>query len=487
MILLRYLLLFLILGIKISPFAQDNTESAQIVYFKDYVNVVVYKLPDIQLNNLKKIEAEKNILIALKQKEWGFSVRSGMFQESDFTGNIDSPFIFQTGWEIAAEINKTFVTIGGRMNLDFSFRNFTARGVVNGITEEQEFYVPILTFQYAQPLLKNAFGVLDRLPITLAGLDQKIADWTSQEENSYLLSNYKKLYMQWVVYDQIRDFLYTSLDNALELEKLSQNQRNIGYIDEVDFQNARMLTLEIQNELLDVESTYANLIHQISFLVGDTNIRPDPKEWDLLIDAVNNDSFEGISFEETRQALILEFMQEKLTHSAGALKNSRLPELNLLLTAAMEVYSTNTASEPSDIIIVPAYYVGAQFKYPFGDMDYQANARGLYKNKQEYHWIVQKYQNDYQYKTKEKERNLTFYREKINNRTATQQALETRYTSQYTKFSQGRDILANLVETRNRLLKNRIEEADVQLRLIFEYFDFMVLNNRDEISLGLTQ
>ena len=84
----------------------------------------------------------------------------------------------------------------------------------------------------------------------------------------------------------------------------------------------------------------------------------------------------------------------------------------------------------------------------------------------------------------EKERNLKFYKEKINNRQILREALQKRYVSQYKGFTQGRNVLANLIDTRNQMLQNRIEEADMQLRLIYEYFDFIAMNNRDEISMG---
>jgi len=492
---LKHIVFFLIMSIYSLSFTQENKTSLptedsepvvenEVIYFSDYIHTVIDKLPDIQLNKLKNTEASVNLLKALKQKEWMFSVRSGAYQESDFTGNLDSPFIFQTGWEAASSMSTTFVNIGGRMNLDFVYRQFTARGVVDGITEEREFFVPILTFEYVQPLLKNAFGLLDRLPIALAGLDKRIANWTVEEENSYLLANYKKIYMQWVVYDQIKVFLLESLANSKELEKISKDQRNIGYIDEVDYQNAKMLTLEIKSELLDVERTYTNLLYQISYLVDNTNIKPDPQEWDLLNTALDNESFQGIPFDDTRQALILSFMQDKIKHTTGALMNSRLPELNLLLTAAMEVYSTNSASQINEMILVPAYYAGLQFKYPLGDMDYKANSVELRRYKLEYKFLVTKYQNEFDYKMSEKERNLKFYKEKINNRQIVRKALQKRYVSQYKGFSQGRNVLANLIDTRNKMLQNRIEEADMQLRLIFEYFDFIAMNNRDEISMG---
>ena len=492
---LKYIVFFLIMIVHSLSFTQENevplsaedslpVVESEVVYFSDYIYDVIDKLPDIQLNKLKNTEASVRLLKALKQQEWVFDLRSGAYQETDFTGNLDSPFVFQTGWELASSISKTFLSIGGRMNLDFVYRQFVARGVVDGITEEREFFVPVLTFQYVQPLLKNAFGILDRSPIALAGLDKRIASWTVEEENSYLLANYKKIYMQWVVYDQIKEFLLESLANSKELEKISKDQRNIGYIDEVDYQNAKMLTLEIESELLDVDRTYTNLLYQISYLVDNTNIKPDPQEWDILNTALDNESFQGIPFNDTRQALILSFMQDKIKHSMGALRNSRLPELNLLLTAAMEVYSTNSTSQINEMILVPAYYTGLQFKYPLGDMDYKANTAELRKYRSEYNFLVTKYQNEFDYKMSEKERNLKFYKQKINNRQILREALQKRYVSQYKGFSQGRNVLANLIDTRNKMLQNRIEEADMQLRLIYEYFDFIAMNNRDEISMG---
>ncbi len=478
---LRRVMIFCLLSVFcVSIYAQDD----RVLFFDDYVNDVVTQLPDIQINKLKPIQAEADYFKVLKAREWYFEMSSVAFQESDFTSNLDSPFLFSTGWEFSTSINKTFLNIGGRMNLDFTYRQFTAQGVVDGITEKKDFFVPILTFQYAQPLLKNAFGILDRLPVALAGLDTKITEWTIEEENSYLLSNYKKLYMQWVVYAQIEEFLLESLDNAEQLENLSREQRRTGYIDEVDFQNARMLVLSIKNELLDVDSVYTNLLYQISTISQDTNIKPDMQEWDILSESIQNNTLEPITFDDTRQALILEFMNKKLSHSISALRNSQLPELNAIASAAMEVYSTNVSGNQDDMILVPAYYAGVQFKYPFGDMDYRANSIELRKNRLEYDLLVRKYTSEFEYKMQEKTRNINFYREKIINRQAVREALQKRYNSQYRSFTQGRGTLAQLIDTRNEMLRTRIEEADVQLRLIYEYFDFKVMNNEDEIARG---
>lgn len=467
--------------------AQDiiSSESNKTLYFSEYVTAVYEKLPDIQLNKVKQIQSEVNQLKAAKQRNWNFELRSALFQESDFTGNIDSPFLFSRGWEIATSLQKSFVNIGGRMNLDFVYRQFTAEGIVDGITESRDFFVPTLTLQYAQPLLKNVFGLLDRLPIQMADIESKMTDWSVEEENAYLLANYKKLYMQWVVYVQIYDFLIETLENAKQLERLTQEQRRVGYIDEVDFQNSKMLVLEVENQLLDVQNTYTNLLYQIATVVEDTNIKPDIQEWDILQDAIENDSFTARDFYNTRQSLILQFMNDKLRHTSKAVRNSLLPELNAIVSVAMEVYATNSTPNIGENAIVPAYYTGLQLKYPLGDMEYQANLADLRKNRMEYNFLLKKVQQEYELKMNQKNRNMTFYRDKIINRQDMRNALTKRYNSQYKIFSQGRGILAQLIDTKNEMLRNRIEEADVQLRLIFEYFDYKVMNNEDELSRGL--
>jgi len=453
-----------------------------VLYFTDYSQNVIEKLPDIQLNKLKILEENAKQFSILKNHDWYWEFRTGGFQQSDFTGNIDSPFIFQTGWEINTSIKKTFASIGGRMNLDFLYRQFIARGIVDGITEQRDFFVPTLTLEYAQPLLKNAFGVLDRYPLAMAGLEKKITEWSVIEENSHLLANYKKLYMQWVVYDQINNFLLKSYNNAIELQAISQKQKQTGYIDDVDFQNTKMLILEIENELLDVENSYQNLTRQIEHLVGKTNIQPDRSEWNIMNMAIQNESFQNIPFQDTRQSLILNFIKEKLKYSVGALKNSRLPELNILLSSAMEVYSTNSVAEIGEIVIIPAFYFGLQLKYPFGDKEFQSKLIQYKKSNLEYQWLLKKYSSTYEQEMSEKKEKLIFYREKIDNRNEKGKALLSRYESQYKRFTQGREALSSLVDTRNSMLQTRVEEADMQLRLIFDYFDYLVLNNQDEIS-----
>ncbi len=369
------------------------------------------------------------------------------------------------------------------MNFEFLYRQFNAKGIVDGTTEERDFFVPTLTLQYAQPLLKNAFGMLDRLPIAIAGLDNKITEWTVSEENSYLLANYKKLYMQWVVYAQSRDFLMQSLENARTLERLSREQRQVGYIDDADLLNSQMLVMEIQNQLLDVNNAYTNLQHQVSLIVKEEDIQPDTNEWNLLNQEIQNSDLAPIGFEDTRQALILDFMQEKIKHYSGAVRNSRLPELNALLNVGMEVYSTNSAAtNRADFEIVPAFYAGLQLKYPINNIDHQANSLELRKNRLEYDLYLQKYTSEFNYKMQEKTRNIDFYRNKINNRQSMGSLLQSRYNAEYRTFTQGRGALAQLIDTRNEMLRNRIDEADIQLRLIFEYFDYEVMNNQDEIS-----
>ncbi|MGL4367481.1 MAG: hypothetical protein ACRCTQ_04280 [Brevinemataceae bacterium] len=460
----------------------EITEVKEIVYFSEFKKQVWEKIPEIQMNLLDNLQAQINMVKSGKNKEWNFDIRTGLFQEVDFTGNLDSPFIFQKGWELQTSLSKTFASIGGRMNLEFLYRQFRAEGIVNGNSAVGMFYVPTLTLQYVQPLLKNAFGLLDRVPGTLAGFEKKITEWSVENENAHLLSNYKKLYMQWIVYDQVRTFLNESLQNALKLEDLSIKQLRSRYIDEVDFHNVKMLVLNIENELMEVNISYTNLMNQVSYIMDRTNIQPDSGEWIVMNQVLQNESFEGITFEKTRQALILEFMGQKLKYSAGSLKNLQMPELNLILSASMEVYATNSVPVREDIIIVPAFYAGVNFRYPFCNIDYQVKSLEYKKGMKEYEFLMQKAQSDFDRYSNEKKKNLLFYREKINNRNAVQDALQKRYTAQYRKFIQGREQMASLVETQNSILKNRIEEADVQLRLVYEYFDYLVLHNQDEIS-----
>lgn len=459
-------------------------ESPTVLTFEEYTSSVLLQLPDIQLNKLKIYDAEVARLRASKILDYNFEAKLGIFQQTEFTGDVISPFYLSKGLEVGGTLSKTFPEFGGRFELDLTYRQFSVWSFDGANIIDAIFRIPVLTLRFGLPLLRNALGILDRFPMKTAGIDVKIAEWTAEEENAWILANYKKMYMQWYVSDQMRAFLDRAYENALELELLAKAQRSTGYIDDADYQNVQILKLDIDNERINAQNVYTNLQEQIAILTGRSNIMPDPKEWENLTNKMNKQEFTSVPFSETRQALILEFLGQSLKHSLYAYKNSRLPEFNILGSIAMEAYTTNFLPSPEQTILIPTYYAGFQIKYPFGDTESKAQYLELQKKNKELEFFSKKYIKEYIYKTESKIRALKYHRQASANRQGVSTALDARYKAQRRRFDQGRETLASLVDTKNRALKNRIDEADLQLKLIYDYFEYLVLNNQDEASLS---
>lgn len=482
-------LFFLFALLPVTLFPQSDTPAPeaqpQVISFSDYVSNVLIQLPDIQLNKLKVYDAEVSRLRASTILDYNFEAKLGIFQNTDFTGSVTSPFNIYRGLEVGASVSKVFPEFGGRFKLDLSYRQFSAFSYTGQTLIDAIFRIPVLSLSYGIPLLKNVLGILDRYPLKMAGLDVKITQWTVEEENAWILANYKKFYFQWYVSGQMISFLDEALKNANELEALAKAQRSTGFIDDADFQNVQVLKLDIDNERLNALNVFTNLREQISILIGINNIAVDPEEWARLNAEMDVPVFQSIPFTETRQNLILDFLSQGLVHSLHAANNARLPELNIVGSIAMETYTTNTPPiAPNQVIILPTYYAGLQVKYPFGDHESRARRLEIQKKTRELEFLAKKYIKEYTYKADSKARSLVYYRSKLNNRSAARLALESRYRAQRRRYGQGRETLAALVDTRNKILENRIDEADLQLQLIYDYFEFLVLNNKDEASVA---
>ncbi|MGL5253499.1 MAG: TolC family protein [Brevinema sp.] len=473
-------LVFVIGGLTTLLYSQEQFITLPL---SQYVDSIMTQLPDIQLNKLKVYDAEVSRLRASTILDYNFESRVGIFQNTEFTGNVESPFNLIRGLEVGGKLSRAFPSFGGRFELDINYRQFSAIAFTGGVIENAIFRIPTLTLRGAIPLLRNVAGILDRYPLTIAGLDSKIQQWVVEEENAWIVANYKKFYLQWFVTGEMVESLNEAYSNAVELESLAKAQRRTGFIDDADYQNAQILKLEIENELLNAKNLYTNLQEQIAILIGISNIVPDPKEWAILNEKIDNEDFKSVSFDSTRQNLILELMFQSVQHGVFAYRNSRLPEFNVLASVAMEVYTTNNPPRrPEEVIVIPAYYAGFEIKYPFGDYESRAQRLQIYRKQRELEYLSKKYTREYIYKTENKIRSLKFHRSKMQNRTAAGDALDARYVAQRRQYTQGRTTLSELIDTRNKILKNSIDEADLKLQLVYDYFEYLVLNNKDEVS-----
>ncbi|MGL5722070.1 MAG: TolC family protein [Brevinema sp.] len=481
---LFYRLVVTILGLTTAVYSQ---ELSTILPLSQYVDAVMTQLPDIQLNKLKVYDAEISRLRSSKILDYNFEARLGIFQNTEFTGNVESPFNLIQGLEVGGKLSRAFPSFGGRFELDIGYRQFSATSFsgagVGTLIEDAIFRIPVLTLRASIPLLRNVAGILDRYPLTIAGIDSKIQQWVVEEENAWIVSNYKKFYLQWFVAGDMMNSLHQALSNAIELDVLARAQRRTGFIDDADYQNIQILRLEIENELLTAQNLYTNLQEQIAILTGMSNIVPNPQEWEILNQQIDNEDFKSVPFDSTRQSTVLELMFQAVRHGVYAYQNNRLPEFNILGSIAMEVYTTNNPPRrPEEVIVIPAYYTGFEIKYPFGDHESKAQRLQILRKQRELEYLSKKYIKEYAYKTDSKVRSLAFHRAKTQNRIAAGKALEARYVAQRRRYGQGRETLTALVDTRNQILRNSIDEADLKLQLVYDYFEYLVLNNKDEVS-----
>ena len=465
-----YILLLSLLTIFSYSFAQEN---ATIISYEQFMSIITQKLPQIKINILQ-VEKAYNDVDKAKSIDDTNLIAKGQYarQKMYTTGkslyepDYKQSYYGYTGIEHIVASTGTRVSLGLEYNSSSINGNLTIPPQAYSVDE----YRPSITATITQPLLKNAFGIIDRYEKNNATMKLEIQKLQQLQDDQSVLNYYKKLYFNWVLYKQALEIWQDSIANARSLVDSVQRKAKAGLAENDDVQRALSSLLSYQAQYKQYEITYKSLCDELSLYFG-RSIAPQIHDMNAMFDSIVSTDYTEVPFEKTRSWLIVKKNMDVMQYSIDVADNSTLPQMNLIVSASRKNYS-DTQREAISKLPDTDYSVGIEFSYPLGNHSAEAQRKDYELSLKELERNLLITQNNYYKSLRALVQSLNGYKELIETHNKNLLALISQRQTERKKYEQARLDLQYLINTENSIAMEKLTLLKLQVELINFYIDY---------------
>ncbi len=525
----KALVIILYIAFVFSILGQDKTDKKPISY-EEYIEIIKEKLPELEQNQIYLELAENNV-----DRSWGTydpllnSTFSGIGKKT-YPDSSSSEVWYSSGFKSDTSVTATAPS-GTRLTLGFEYSQMYSNGMNSGFnystmkSTETEFLMitrdSIVKVSVSQPLIRNWFGFLDRYAMKDAKMKLEVEKIKKLENDKAIFNYYKKMYFFWYQWDQILNYLKTTIDNAKRLEAQTAQKLKAGIVENDEYQRTRYSVFMYQQQYNQTVIEYKRILNELSAfidvekrypgVVSDDNNNPGETKDDftLLYETAKNSKIDFVEFEETNNSKILNLNRENLEYLKKISLNKTLPQLNIFgnIDIKFHEYYYNPEGHPDageesdtdyrfyygntvfgqsenymdnyedEINKYPNldFVVGIEFSYPLGNF----KARSDYKeSKLRLKELMLQYDiSKRNYKTNMNNliTSIELMKDTIDKKNQSIEALNSQYNTEKRKSSQARIELRNLLDTENTKVNEEINLMKSKAQVITLYLDYLQL------------
>jgi outer membrane protein len=479
----------LIITILLTLFA-GLAAQARTVSFREFVSAYLDKSYQLKmdLQDMKKAEAgtlaAKGIDDIRLSADTGYSYQNRAATGTEALGlvNTDKASMYSVG----AKAEKVITQIGTRVSFSHNLAYIDAKTGNSLMTQfglsqfsalenvSIQTYSTSLSASIIQPILKNYFGLLDRLPKMMAEIQKNIEQIYYQESVEQRMIESISLYLNWLYLYQQKNILQDIITNNQQLFRQTQEQVNAGIAEQADLEVARTTVISFEKSLLQVEEGYENLLKQMNkYLNIGSNDIPDEKILSQEPDVKPGDISPSL-----RSVQILDLTLKQLKTSLNGKKNSLLPQLDLITSYTLTGGDESFSSAYSKLTDEQEFFFGFQFQFPLSNNQ----ARGELKQADaDYQKMV--YQREDTLKNlRIQEQNLRFQIQQQKRILQKQndyiQSVGKKLADENRQYRQGMLGLREIVRTRNDLSNARLNLTDIIVNYHKLYYQYLELMDR---------
>lgn len=338
----------------------------------------------------------------------------------------------------------------------------------------EHLYRPVVYAGVVQPLLQNAFGILDRVPGKEAALLLKVEELKQQDYRRSLLSYYRKLYMDWLVYDRAIGLLADSIQSTRAMVANVQGRYRSGMSDADDMHRSTAALLMQQDQMKSYELTRRLTVLELQPFMNQ-NEAPLAGEFETMVADAGTVSFHSVPFEETEKGAMFRISFRRLALLREAATNRGKPQLNLTAQARMQ----NLDRDLSDSITGLAdgeqtmdYSVGFHFIHPLGNHEGRAILRQARISEEQLRVEREITERNYLQGLEKIRLSAESLTERIALKEQHVAALRARLAVEYRKYRVARISLNTITDTRTTLSQEEMALLFMKRKLIDLWFDY---------------
>lgn len=448
-------------------FSYADTNSTSIS-LKDFINNSFKNYPQKNINKYEINYAKARLMQAEAIND--FNLKSKYYK------NISNPV--PEGMLIIDKQNVDSVSVNIEKILPFSgTRISTGFGLTDAEIDyipstsypysSKTFFQPELIFSINQPILKNWFGILDRIPIQQAQLNVKISREKNKEADESFILELHNLYYDWILNKEQLKIYMQNYNNSKILLKQIERKFKSGVAELVDVNKTKAMSIKYKKAIILYKSQLSIIEKNIlKYYTGNIQskkrIKPEP------LDFKNGKNLKPdfIHMTNTRKMRILNFTKLLIDKELIMGKNSTLPELNLILSSTLKSYSED--KKEFNKFEYNEYTIGLALVYPLGNHLARGNIKQVKDEKDKLKNEIKDFQLTYTFNLNKLINMLHTYEEILKEDKELVETTQKQLKAEEKKYQQGRSDLYFVIETRNNLL-------ELELNYIIDYVELQKL------------
>jgi outer membrane protein TolC len=448
-------------------------ENVSVISYEQFIATITQKLPDIKINALKVQKAYNEVEKAKSIDDTNLTAKGQYARQKMYTTgkSLYEPDYKQSYYGYTG-IEQTLPSTGTRVSLGLEYNSSSITGNLTippqAYTVDE--YRPSITATITQPLLKNAFGIIDRYGKNSAAMKLEIQKIQQLQDDQSVLNYYKKLYFNWILYKQALDIWQESIANARSLVDSVQHKAKAGLAENDDVQRAVSSFLSYQAQYKQYEIAYKSICDELS-LYFDKSVAPRINDMNIMFDSIVSEEYAEVPFEQTRSWLIVKKNMDVMQYTIKVADNSTLPQMNLILSASRKNYSDQQREALSKLPDTD-YSVGVEFSYPLGNHNADAQLKDYELSLKELENNLLITHNSYYKSLRSIIQSLNGYKELIATHSKNLQALISQRQTEQKKYEQARLDLQYLINTENSIAMEKLTLLQLKVGLVGYYIDY---------------
>ena len=453
---------------------RDSTPGKKIT-FEEYLSSVGKKLPDLRSNEIALSRARIQKYRTKAVDDTYLTGDAAWSRVKQYSLGSSFQMDYARGVTSSVGVNRTISATGTRLSTSLGYTWNDIKGTNTLAVPSQSLsipvYSPVLTVSVSQPLLKNFFGKIDRYAKKNAGLQIRIETARKEVNDRNVLNYFKKLYIQWIQYNETLDLLQKTIDNTRRLEAQVRRKARRGLADNDDVQKIRTSLLSYQAQFYQYRQRRDSITREIALYVNTDGIVPDRASRDGLFILAGKKEYVPTAFEKTGTGRMLVTSLEQLSLQLGVNRNDLLPNLDLYASVSQKSNEGSFSSSFSKMNDTD-YSIGLSVSYPLGNHEKRGALRDTKLAIKEMKASHESTRNEYMKKIIQIQESVRAVNKLIAVHRGTVTALNSQYITEYKKYNQARLNLTFLIQTRNSIAAEEVALLDLQGQLIGYYFDY---------------
>jgi len=467
----------------------NDKRMAESMSFEEYISLVRSRLPDFEKNSAT-LEKSKNAINSARGIEDTRIVTSAFaLGKKEYQLNPQFQQDYTSGYIISSELNRKFAATGTVFSAGAEYQQLAMSGSSRSITRidaatmspvyselnlEKSYIYPLAFVEITQPVLNNAFGVIDRSHVKDAAMKFEIEKYKKIESDEKIINRFKKMYFELITYGTAVSIMQKSLENAEELERLIKEKYTLGLVDNDDYQNIKSTVITYRTLLLQYRSSHGILSRELANYLNTETIKPLPGELDSHFIRTKKAEYIPVAFNRTATGAVMDLAIDNLRYITGIRRNSALPDLNLYGKVVLKSQDESFSDAPSSMSDVD-YRVGFVFSYPLGNNEKEGRIKEAELSILELEKEKERVSKEYTSRLDAIAETAANTLAKISLIEKNIDALKSRSATERKKYQQARLSLVNLIDTENKIAAEQLNLIMTKRQMIGIYFDYLSL------------